>query len=220
MWTSHDTVGLVFLAGFCVQLGSSFEGKNCIFSSKQSVSVSSCRAALPGGSCSVGESVKSAQPFWRSKGGSLEENRKCFKWDGLLKAQRGGKSELSMKAEEGCAFLPPWWRKNATGDCLKSSHFTSRGGERLCVCVFFLAFPFMPGNKLAVKEYLTCFRGSVREKWAISRWFQHRGQLLHAADSTLCALPPHYSCIIKSLRNAHKPLNSLKTAVVSYRELK
>ena len=31
MWTSHDTVGFVFLAGFCVQLGFSFEGKNCIY---------------------------------------------------------------------------------------------------------------------------------------------------------------------------------------------
>uniref|UniRef100_A0A3B4T9Z4 V-set and transmembrane domain containing 2A n=1 Tax=Seriola dumerili TaxID=41447 RepID=A0A3B4T9Z4_SERDU len=27
MWTSHDTVGFVFLAGFCVQLGFSFEGR-------------------------------------------------------------------------------------------------------------------------------------------------------------------------------------------------
>ncbi|KAI3355623.1 hypothetical protein L3Q82_017912 [Scortum barcoo] len=27
MWTSHDTVGFVFLAGFCVQFGSSFEGR-------------------------------------------------------------------------------------------------------------------------------------------------------------------------------------------------
>ncbi|XP_034416651.1 V-set and transmembrane domain-containing protein 2A [Cyclopterus lumpus] len=27
MWTSHDSVGLVFFAGFCVQLGFSFEGR-------------------------------------------------------------------------------------------------------------------------------------------------------------------------------------------------
>uniref|UniRef100_A0A3B3XME8 Ig-like domain-containing protein n=1 Tax=Poecilia mexicana TaxID=48701 RepID=A0A3B3XME8_9TELE len=27
MWTSHDTVGFVFLAGFCVQFGFSFEGR-------------------------------------------------------------------------------------------------------------------------------------------------------------------------------------------------
>ncbi|XP_035768011.1 V-set and transmembrane domain-containing protein 2A [Neolamprologus brichardi] len=27
MWTSHDTVGFVFLTGFCVQFGFSFEGR-------------------------------------------------------------------------------------------------------------------------------------------------------------------------------------------------
>lgn len=31
MWTSHETVGFVFLAGFCVQFGLSFEGKNGMF---------------------------------------------------------------------------------------------------------------------------------------------------------------------------------------------
>lgn len=42
MWTSHDTVGFVFLAGFCVQFGFSFEGKNGRFSS-----VPSWRACCP-----------------------------------------------------------------------------------------------------------------------------------------------------------------------------
>lgn len=32
MWTSHDTVGFVFLAGFCVQFGFSFEGKTLVVS--------------------------------------------------------------------------------------------------------------------------------------------------------------------------------------------
>lgn len=31
MWTSHDTVGFVFLAGFCVHFGFSFEGKSRSF---------------------------------------------------------------------------------------------------------------------------------------------------------------------------------------------
>lgn len=49
------------------------------------------------------------------------------------------------------AFLllhPAMTKKNATGDCLKSS-----GGERLAVCA--LAFCFMPDNSSSVKEILT-----------------------------------------------------------------
>lgn len=74
MWTSHDTVGFVFLAGFCVQFGFSFEGKNRSFSfltpplssipphSKHLSVVSSWRvfAALDGGRRKV--VPKSAQP--------------------------------------------------------------------------------------------------------------------------------------------------------------
>lgn len=64
MWTSHDTVGFVFLAGFCVQFGFSLEGKNRIVSSVLCQCHGVGIAALHDGSCSVGESVKSAQPFW------------------------------------------------------------------------------------------------------------------------------------------------------------
>lgn len=77
MWTSHDTVGFVFLAGFCVQFGFSLEGKNRIVSSVLSQCHGVGIAALHDGSCSVGESVQSAQPFWGGKegeeaGGKLE----------------------------------------------------------------------------------------------------------------------------------------------------
>lgn len=76
MWTSHDTVGFVFLAGFCVQFGFSFEGKDGRFFFPPLLP--RCHrgvlAALYGGKCSVGESVKSAQPFCQSKGGYLEGN--------------------------------------------------------------------------------------------------------------------------------------------------
>lgn len=56
------------------------------------------------------------------------------------------------------AFLllhPAMTKKNATGDCLKSS-----GGERLAVCD--LAFCFMPDNSSSVKDILTS--PSVKKK--------------------------------------------------------
>ncbi|PWA22485.1 hypothetical protein CCH79_00015419 [Gambusia affinis] len=37
MWTSHDTVGFVFLAGFCVQFGFSFEDTYVVFGEMRSV---------------------------------------------------------------------------------------------------------------------------------------------------------------------------------------
>lgn len=113
-------------------------------------------------------------------------------------------------------------KKNATGDCLKSS-----GGERLAVCD--LAFCFMPDNSSSVKDILTS--PSVKKKkkkCAGSRRFQHRGELpaacgcprcsklLHVTHSTTSKLP---LCSPSSL-GSRKPINTPNTTVASYAELK
>lgn len=76
MWTSHDTVGFVFLAGFCVQFGFSFEGKNCIFFSYSlSQTVSSCRARCPAWWKLLGRRkkvLKVRSLCTKAKGGCLE----------------------------------------------------------------------------------------------------------------------------------------------------
>lgn len=76
----------------------------------------------------------------------------CIAFELYCNKPRIGKSKLKIKDEVGCGcFLPRDDKKNATGDCWESSHFTSCGRER--AAVFCLAIFIMPENRLSVKKY-------------------------------------------------------------------